>query len=171
MAIYECRIMFKASSPVQHHSSNRNPVGTNLCAGYSFWTPSAQGGGASLNNGNSADHRHVMGGVDTFSVVVYDVSNTITAGAPVTGEIAFRSIYIGSAAQNPFTNISANLVGTFQAGSTASPYPFAYLIPAAGWLVTNAGSFDFSVQFTVAEQTYFIDPEMDVDPGGGQPLP
>ena len=168
MAIYECRIMFMANSSSKHHSPTRNPANTNLCAGYAFWTPSAPGAGSSFNNGSLADHRHMQANADSLCVVLYDISNTIQAGASVNGVVNFRSKYIGAASQSPVSEASAPVSGTFQAGPSGSPYPYAYVIVTQGWQVANVGDYDFSATFTVNGVTFFIDPEMNVDPGGGK---
>ena len=168
MAIYECRIMFMANSSMKHHSPTRNPANTNLCGGYSFWTPSTQGGGSSFNNGSLADHRHMQANTDTLTVVLYDISNTIRPNTSVSGVINFRSKYIGAGSQSPISEAAAPVAGTFQAGPTGSPYPFAYIIVPQGWPVANVGDYDFSATFTVNGVTFFIDPEMNVDPGGGK---
>jgi hypothetical protein len=174
MAIYECRILFSSTSAKVHKSPTRNPVGTNLCAGYSFWTPSAEGGGSSFNNGSAADHRHMVQNTDTLTVVLYDISPTpVQPGTSIStpSGIAFRSKYIGAPSQGPFGSLSSSLSGTFAAAPNQSgvpQFPYAYVAVASGWPVLNVGDFDFSVTFTVNGKTFFMDPEMNVDPGAGK---
>ena len=175
MAIYECRIMFKANSPTPHRSPIRNPANTSLCAGYSYWTPTAQGGGSSFANGVLADHKHMRANTDTLTVVLYDVSNTVSVGTLVSGVLAFRSQYIGAANQEPFGTGSNWPFQNLQFNAPAQgapPFPYAYVLPTQGWMVTNQGDYDFSVLFSIqvnnVTYTFFMDPEMGVDPSAGK---
>src|SRR5271166_859608 len=149
MAIYECRVLFKASSPTVHHSPKRNPANTCLCAGYGFWTPTAAQAGSCFNNGSSADHRHMIAGSDTCAVVLYDVGNTIQANTQVSGTVVFRSKYIGSDDQTPLAASTYNFAAAFAAGTGGSSFPYAYVVDGQGWPVVNVGSYSFSVEFMV----------------------